>query len=162
MDGQVRQVHISTSTLVKLLLIVLGMAFLYLIKDILLVLFAAVILAAAFDPTVDWLEAKKLPRGLSMVIIFLLVFFVLGLLVVAIAPVLAEQFTSIARHFPEYYEAIIQQLTKWDLVSGQVGVGQISSQISNFLSFQGLFTTVGSVFGGIFSFLTVLVLTFYF
>ena len=52
-------INISTAAILKVLVIFLILAFLYLIKEVLLIIFVALVLASAFDPWVDWLQKRK-------------------------------------------------------------------------------------------------------
>lgn len=55
----IKNISISTGTIIKIIVVLLIIGFIYLIKDVLALFFIALILSAAFDPLVDWLQAKK-------------------------------------------------------------------------------------------------------
>jgi predicted PurR-regulated permease PerM len=65
-------INISTRTVIKVTLFVLALYFLYLVKEIIVILFISALLSSAIDPLVDWLQKKKVPRSLSIVTIYLI------------------------------------------------------------------------------------------
>ena len=67
-------------------------------------LFIAVIVAAAMLPAVRWTDRYRIPRIVTVVGIYLAGFFVLGLLGRFLAPALAEQFRQFARQLPDLLE----------------------------------------------------------
>lgn len=84
-------ITISTGTIVRLILILLVLGFLYLIRDVLAMLAAAVFLAALIDPFADYLERMKIPRGLAALIVYIVgLALVTGGLILIVPPVLTE------------------------------------------------------------------------
>jgi len=73
-----RSVSISTDTIVRVILILLVLGFLYLIKDVLALFFVAIILSSAFDPLIDWLQLRKIPRALSIVGVYVVFLAIIG------------------------------------------------------------------------------------
>jgi len=139
----------------------------YLIKDILAILFVSLIFASALDPSVDWMQRKKIPRGLGVILIYLIFFSVLGLLLYLIIPPVAEQISGLSENFPAYLDKVISGYTSLREYSLQHGFldnlkNTLYSISTNMQSAAGsVFSTVIGFFGGIFSFFLVLVITFY-
>jgi predicted PurR-regulated permease PerM len=78
----------------------------YLIRDVVVLLFIAVFLAVALGPAVDFFHRRKLPRALSILLVYLLgllAVFLVGLLVV---PPIVDQVRDVARKAPEYIRDI--------------------------------------------------------
>lgn len=63
----------------------------YQISAIIMLFFVSLLFAAALDPTVDMLERYKIPRGVSVIGIFIVLIAVIVLFIVNLAPVLANQ-----------------------------------------------------------------------
>lgn len=84
------------------ILFLLLAAFIYQIRDILVIFFVSLLFAAALDPMVDALERKKIPRAVGVIIIYLLVLFVLGLIISSLAPVVASEVTQLAGRVQDY------------------------------------------------------------
>jgi predicted PurR-regulated permease PerM len=102
-------ITISTGTIVRSILILLVLAFLYLIRDVLAMFFAALFLAALIDPFADFLERLKIPRGLAALIVYIIgIALVVGALLLILPPVLAE-----LQNFLSFFAPDIQILGTW-------------------------------------------------
>lgn len=160
-------INLTTSTVVKTILLLILIYFLFVIKDILILLFVALVLSSAFDPWVDWMQGKRIPRSMGVLIIYLITFLVLGTVIYLIIPPIAMEVSSLASNFPKYFEKIISSLSSFRQYSSEHGIldniqNSLGSISSNLQSAAGsIFSTVTGIFGGIFSFFLVVVVTFY-
>ena len=68
---------------------VVGGRFLWLVRDIILLLLLALIIASAMEPLVDYLHHKKIPRSLSVFMVYIVVLGLSGLVVI----LLKEEFS---------------------------------------------------------------------
>ncbi len=160
-------INISTLTIVKIILILLLLYFLFLVKDILTILFVSLVFASAVDPWVDWMQKKKIPRGVSIILIYLVLFVVISLVIYLIIPPIAEQVGELANNFPRYFDKIISGFSSFKEFSIRHGfldnlkdsLGAISANLQSAAG--SVFSTVTNIFGSIFSFFLVLVITFY-
>jgi len=156
-------IDISTSTILRVILIVLGVYFLYLIRDVLLIVFVAVIVAAAVDGPVDWLARHRVRRVFGTAIIYLAVFALLTLFIYLIFPPLAGQIKVLAISLPELMNKlgvgvqIIEQKIGYDTI--QRLLENFSNQLSGAAS--NVVGTTVNVFGGIFNAAMVLVISIY-
>jgi predicted PurR-regulated permease PerM len=160
-------INISTGTIIKLLVFFLIISFLYLIKEVILLIFVALILASAFDPWVDWFQSKKIPRGLGILAIYVVLIGVVSLVFVLMVPPISKEISQLSENVPLYYEKVVNGFNafqgKTDISAQsqlQQGLSNIGENLPNTIS--NVFSTIFDVFGGIFSVLLVLVLTFYF
>ncbi|HUT22102.1 MAG TPA: AI-2E family transporter [Candidatus Bipolaricaulota bacterium] len=161
-----RTINISFVSIVKFFLVVLSLYFLYLIKDVLALIFVALIFASAIDSWVDYLENKKIPRGVSVLLVYLVAIAIVGSAVVLIIPPIAHQVSELADNFPRYYEKVTQAFSFVKEYSDKFGFEQSADNASSISSSLtkaagSIFSTVASIFGGLFSFLVILVITFY-
>ncbi len=162
--SQPQIINISTSTIFRTILILLGLVFLYLIRDILMIVFVAIIIAAAINGPVSWLQKNKVPRILGVIFIFLLLFLLLALIISLVLPPLASQIKQLAIHFPEFLEKIGLSVQEWwgqyrmdgNLQTLLDGLSQKLSQATS-----SVLATIVSIFGGLFSAVIVLVISFY-
>lgn len=160
-------INISTSTVIKIILIFLLLFFVYLIREVVAVLFVSLVFASAVDPWVDWLHKKKIPRGISILFIYLILFIIISFTVYLIIPPIAQQVAELSANFPRYLEKLISGYSAFKEYSVQHGIldsikdnlGTISSNLQTAAG--GVFSTISGIFGGIFSFFLVLVITFY-
>ncbi len=159
-----KSISISTDTMIRFILILLLLGFLYWIKDVIALFFVAIILSAAFDPLIDWLKARRVPRPLSIIGVYLIFFSLIGGAIFLLIEPIGVQVTEMSRAFPEYYVKInegIQHLTNTATESESVAtsISDITASITK--AGAGIFSFVTSIFGGVISFFVVLVITFY-
>ncbi|MBT4722570.1 AI-2E family transporter [Candidatus Falkowbacteria bacterium] len=160
-------VDLSILSIVKFFLIVLALFFLYMIKEVLAILFISLILASAVDPWVDSMERIKFPRWLSILLIYLVFIFVIVTVVFLIIPPIVQQVGQLSNDFPQYFEKIssffgnIKNFSAEHGFGGELddGINAIKANLGGM--FSNIFGTVAGIFGGIFSFVIVLVITFY-
>lgn len=156
-------VTISTQTMVKVLLIILGIFFLNVIRDVLLLVFIALVLAAALDPSITALERRGIPRGFGIAILYVALLGFLSVVVILFIPLVVTQLDQLSRSLPTLYEktfSYLLNLQDTSLVNGlKDGLQSIAQSLGNMTS--GLFSKIFSFFGGIFAFVGILVMTFY-
>ena len=73
---QKNEIEISTGIVFRTILVLLAIWFLYLVMDVIALVFIAVIITSAMDPMVDWLQVKKIPRTIGVLGLFLALFFI--------------------------------------------------------------------------------------
>lgn len=157
-------INISFSTILRVIFILLALVFLYLIWDILIIVFVAVIIAAAINGPVSWLQRHKVPRLLGVVFIYLLLLLLLALIVSLIFPPLAEQIKQLDTYFPEFMEKIGLSVQEW------WGKYKLEGNLQTLLDTVGnkldqaassVFGTIIDLFGGLISAMIILVISFY-
>jgi len=159
----IQKLDISTSTIFRFILIVLGAIFIYLVRDVLLTVFIALIIAAAIDGPVDWLAKHRVRRTLGTLIIYLFIASLLISFIYWALPPLAGQLKDLAIALPDYLNklganvSILQQ--KLGPGYGQKILDNFSNQIYN--STSNIFGTAVNIFGGIFSAIVIIVISFY-
>lgn len=160
-------VEISSKTILRVLFIFLLLLFLYAIKNILAIVFVAFVLASALDPWIDSLQAKKIPRSVGILLMFIIGLGIFSFVISLLIPPISEQIQALSKNFPKYYEQTVSSFSSIRDTSEQYGfpqsaeqgISSLSSSLDNFT--RGIFTTLASIFGGFVSFFGVLVLTFY-
>ncbi|EGG37416.1 AI-2E family transporter [Paenibacillus sp. HGF5] len=80
-----------------------------LIKTIVLPIILSGILYYLLNPLVDMMEKRKIKRGWSILILYLLIAGILTVVVLAVIPVLRTQIMSLIDNFPTYSEKVRQQ-----------------------------------------------------
>ena len=164
---EAKKIDISTGIIYKTILILLAVWFLYVVRDIIALLFISVIIVSAIDPAIDWMQRKKIPRPLGVVIIYILIFSVIGLSVSFLIPPLVKQFGEFGQKLPEdlqKLENLFQSAGNYfqgqniDFSSVNI-LGSLSKGMNNISS--NIFTTTIGVFSGFVSTIVVLVIVFY-
>ena len=103
-------ISISTETIIRTILIFLVLGFLFLIKNVLALFFVAIIMSAAFDPFIDYLQKKKFPRALSIIGVYIIFLSLIGGSFYLLAGPIVDQIRDMSRDFPQYYQNINQGL----------------------------------------------------
>jgi len=158
-------ISISTETIIRTILIFLVLGFFFLIKNVLALFFVAIIMSAAFDPFIDYLQKKKFPRALSIMGVYIIFLSLIGASFYLLAGPIVDQIKDMSRDFPQYYQTINQGLESFgriDLEGNQTvnnGLAFVTSSLSKATT--GIFSFLVSLFGGIISFFIILVITFY-
>ncbi|MCB9802423.1 AI-2E family transporter [Candidatus Nomurabacteria bacterium] len=163
-----RRVSISTGTIIQTIIILLVLGFLFLIKDVLALLFVAVILSAAFDPLVDWLQKKRIPRALSILGVYIIFLSLVAGAIFLLSGPVVQQIKDVSRdaNTAEFYHKIedgLKNINQFSLGSqsanGASGFSVITDSLSK--ATNGVFSFIVSLFGGVISFFIILVITFY-
>jgi predicted PurR-regulated permease PerM len=149
-----RKIEVSHKTIIFAVLFLLFLGFVYLVRDIILELFVALILMTILEPMVVKLSKVKIPRAISVLITYILVIGVLGGMIALLIPTVVDQTTSFVYALPAYLS--------------NIGITQeISDQVvKGFLSTAGnapgqIFQVTFSIFNNILAIVTVLVFAFY-
>jgi len=159
---------ISTLSIIKVLGILLAFWFLYVIRDILMILFVSIILASVISPVADCFQKKKIPRGVSVLIVYIILIVLISLSVVLIIPPINEQIKELTNNPPLYLEKILKGFSNFkehSEMGGDLGSLELNSKLLKGGLVQvtgGVFSVISGIFGGVISFFVVLVITFYF
>ncbi len=161
-------INITTLTILKIVLILLGVYFLYLIWDILVIIFVSLLIASAVRPWVDWMHQRRIPRFIGMVLIYLVLFTVIIGLLGLIIPPITSQVNELSKNLPQILEkvvssvAILEEYAIEHSFFNQFKSGFGSWDSGNWSgAVGGIFSAVSSIFGSIVSLFLILVITFY-
>jgi predicted PurR-regulated permease PerM len=102
----VTKIEISHRTIIFTVFFLIGLWLLYEIRQILVALFVSLILMSAINPTVDRLEKYRLPRWLAILLVYLVIFILLGGMMTVIITPLIEQTSSFINKSIFYLENI--------------------------------------------------------
>jgi len=150
----IRKVEISHKTIIFTVVFLGSIWFLYFIRDIVLQFFIALLLVSILTPFVTKLSKFKIPRIISILFSYILIFSFLGFTVGSILPPLIEQTTNLANNLPSY----LQNLGLQKYANEEV----LKQTVSQLGSIPGQIIKAGfSLFGNILSILTVAIFAFY-
>ena len=161
-------IQITTGTIARVFLLALLIVFLYLIRDILAIVLFAVVIASAIEPIAHWGTSHRIPRVFMVLSIYIAAFAFLSMAFYLIVPTLFSEFmdfisgfssqlfqkTSVQTLFgmaPNLPETLSGILIK--LVAGMQG------SIEKFTA--GFFQTTAGIFGGAFSLVLIVIISFY-
>ncbi|MBI2056597.1 MAG: AI-2E family transporter [Candidatus Sungbacteria bacterium] len=164
-DVQVLQV--STWSIIRFFAVLLGLAALYAIRDILAALFFAVIVASAIEPGIEWLKARRVPRILSVILLYIAIAAGLFFAVYLVFPIVADEFRKFYTALPELQGKIVSEINRLGVFSyislfgGGTAPNILEIPAKYIGQLGGVFDFVSSVFGGITTFLLTIVFSFY-
>ncbi len=159
-------IEISTNTIIKVLIVLFLIWILYLIRDVVAILFFTIILVSILEPAVNWLRLKKVPKTLSVIIVYLCLVAIFALVILLIIPPITEQADQLSQNFPQYWEKITKDFSKLGDFLDKYGITQsLENSLAN-LKLQlpdslGVFSKLGDFISGLFSLFVILVISFY-
>jgi len=133
--------NISWGTIFKIFVVVLMGYVLYMVKDILVWLVFAFVIAILFNFIIDPLEKKRVPRIVSAMVLYFAVFALLGFAVYKLAPTFWAEVQDFAQNFPAY-------LKKISPIFEKLGVHSFKNTQTLVNSFQSSMDTASSSFMG--------------
>lgn len=175
----------SPLNIFKSMLVILGVLLsvflLYQIGGILLMFFIAFFIAAALDPLIDFLQNKKFPRALGILLVYIMIFLLVALLISYLLPLIAQQLFSLAGTINDFILKLSQTPTV-NLPFGEqikpyieelyraIDIKIVAEQLQNSLQLisEQLFNLGGNLwsiiiqaFNGLFNFILIVILVFF-
>lgn len=173
-QNQPINITITAGTIFKFVLVILSFWFLFVIKDLLLALLTAIVIASSIEPGTRWFVAKKIPRTVAVLLIYVLVILMFALIFYFFVPTLISDFNNVLISLPEYLKSLASTAGEFSKIDNEAlqnalisfsgnSAGDIISKISGSISGAtlGFINTLSTIFGGILSFLLIIVLSFY-
>lgn len=149
------KIEVSIKSIIFTILVLLGLYFTFLIKDILLFIFIGALVMAALNPLVSKLETLKISRGLSIGIVYLMLITLIITFIAIIIPPLVTQVISLFNQIPIPPDIANMFLANsYSLQDLQVIANQLTS-------LPKVLNVVTSTFSGIIVFVSLLVMSFY-
>ena len=150
----IKKVEISHKTVIFTVFFLLGLWFLYFIKDIILQFFISLVIMASFNPIVTRLTKFRIPKVISVLLVYLVFFVILGFAVYAIIPALVVQTASFVSNLPKYLDNLGVPMVLRERVLSEflVQIGGLPNQIAK---------ASISVFSNVIGVFTVLIFAFY-
>ncbi len=145
---------ISWQTITKIFIAGFVLYILFLARDIVVWFFFALIISLLLDPAINFLRRLRFPKILAVILVYALIFGLLGLIIYLMAPVFIFEINQFAQNIPDYFQKLspileglgidvaknFQDLTA-NLISGlQESSGSIVRAISVF--FGGIASTI--------------------
>lgn len=165
-------INLSTGAIIRVLLFIVLLEVLYLLSDLVLIILTSVVVASAIDPAAKRLVKHGIPRIPSVLTIYLMVLVVIIGLFYLVVPFVVNESAGILNALPNYVESIQNagRLSPTDAT-------QFSNELSQAIPLRefiqsaqealaglsgGFWQLVGAIFGGVFGFILIIVLSFYF
>lgn len=161
-------ITITSGTIIRAFFIFVLVVILYTLRDLVAVVLFAVVIASGVEPATQWLVRRRIPRTLSVIMVYLGGFIFIGGIFYLLIPPLFNDLSDFITLAPIYL----------DKAFGLQGAGKVFPNLPHFISNSlidiatylkttietftgGFFKSVASVFGGAVSFVLLIVLSFY-
>lgn len=146
-----QKIDISHRTIIFVILFILALWIVYLIRDLLVILFFALILMSALSPVVKSFTRFKIPKSLSIAIIYVIIIAIVASLLVLIIPPFIEETRRLILTLPPYLNQILEKAA--------IDESVLQSQLSGIS--RNAFEITLSVFDNFLTVIFFLVITFY-
>ena len=153
-----QRIEISYKTIVFTVLFILGLWVLWLIREVILLLFISFILVSALHAPVDWLDRRKVPRSLAIALIYLLIIVFILAVFGLIIPPLVEQTKILIQNFPSILDSLNRMITFYQIPTKEL-IQSAQNQIGTLG--RNVFEVTAGAFSIILFFIAVFVFTFY-
>ena len=160
-------ISVSTWTIFKVLLILVAIGLLWLLRDIMAMLFVALLLTALIDPFATWFARHHIPRALAVILVYAVLLALGVLIVVLLVPPLISQVQQLIANFSLIFDGLTHSFSRLQDFTVEYGFGENFQSSLQTLedgvtsSFITIFSTISGFFGSLAAFVIVLVLTFY-
>ena len=172
MEDRQLQVSITAGTVVKTILLLLLVGFIYMMRGILLDILTAIVIASALEPGVAQLRKRKIPRTLAVILLYLTLFSVFFVIFYFFLPSLFGDIANFINALPTYIQSLNSTgaLDQYTNLLGLPAISSISSEsiatsihaALNIGVVNDGFSTATRIFGGVFSFILIVIFSFYF
>ena len=199
-ENKTINININAGSILKGVSFILLILFLYYIKDVVLVVLVAVVIASGMEPLVLWFNKHKINRLLASIISYLGIVGIFTGLMFFFVPAVLDEAASFLTELPKYLETttlwnplninnenlatsqkVVQTISdginnpnqlvsdatsqiKTNITGTSFGLGDLIRSIQDASSnvSDGFVKIVSAIFGGLLSFILIIVLSFYF
>jgi len=168
MNEKKTSITITTGTIIKIIATLVIVALLYFIRNIMMSVLFSLVIASGVEPAAVWLQKRRMPRLLAVVLVYILAFSFLGGMFYLIVPTTFKEITAFSDNLPTYLEKPFEAGTVDKVFGGlpsfaREGLGSFLSNVSDYInSFSGGFFSIASAaLGGAVSFILIIILSFY-
>jgi predicted PurR-regulated permease PerM len=175
-------ITITSGTIIRILVILVLAFVAYKMLDLVLVVLTAIVIASAIEPIIKWFSKFKIKRLLAVLITYIVTILTLSSLLYFFIPPVLDEASSLLNDAPKYLESI----TLWNplnvadkVVATKISSGVVApaANLENTPTVLGdlinqfrelttnasthLVSIISNIFGGVFSFVLIIVLSFY-
>lgn len=168
-------INITAGSITKGIIVVCLFLMLFYVRDVVLIVLTAVVIASAIEPATKWFEKYHVKRLLATVIVYFLLAILFAGVLYLLLPTLLNDFSSYLGNLPKYLKyaeawiptknqslfensSTFQQLSQTSATLSQ-SVNDLSGSFSNISA--GFVQGASVIFGGVLSFIIIVVLSFY-
>lgn len=147
-DGKI--LDISWETIFKILIAVVILYLFYLIRNVLVWFIFAVIISVLFEPLIDFLTKRKIPRFISVILVYFIIFGLIAFLIYSTAPILTSEIQEFVKILPQYFERVALPLRALGFRAFE-NIEEFTSLLNETLGRMAatIFSAIAAIFGGI-------------
>ena len=155
------KLDITWGSLWKILAMLSLVAVLYVSRDVFVAAILAIVIAAALDPFVTWLERRRIPRILGTLGVYIVGIFIIALILYIILPIFLTELNGILENGTDIFGGMIESMGIRSTVL-QTVAANLNEFTNDLLGGKTNLTTVLSqLLGGVLLTLIVFVISFY-
>lgn len=167
-------IKISSGTIIKTVMILAMFYFLYVLRDLALIILTAVVIASAVEPATQWFKKYKISRLPAVLIVYVVCAVVISSLLYIFLPPLLSQTSNLLALLPQYIDSLNLNDTVLNTelfklggeaqsISSVISLNEILTNLRDLASStsNNVFRTISTVFGGVFSFVLIIIFSFY-
>ncbi|MFA5001334.1 MAG: AI-2E family transporter [Candidatus Paceibacterota bacterium] len=163
------RVNISAGTIIKVVIVLAVALALYWLREMVLVLLTAVVIASAVDPAANWFVKWKIPRVFAVLLVYIIAFSVIFVTLFFFLPPLFEDFSTIAFKIPAQINTLINGSPTWSTAATLFGNFSTKFSVQEVMNSNLLGTSLPQnaldltrvIFSSIFNFILIVVISFY-
>lgn len=153
---------ISWETIIKFLIIGFSLYILFLTREIVIWFLFALIISLLVQPAITFLQWLRLPKIISVILVYVSIFGVLGFLIYLIAPIFIFEINQLSQNMPLYFERISPLLKDVGIQATQNFDNSASFLISGLRqSSTSFLRALATFFGGVYSTFLIFALAFF-
>lgn len=153
-DDREQRINITLSTFFKAAFVVAICYIAYLLRDVLLSVLTAVVIASGIEPVTRWLERRSIPRTIAVMGIYIFAGGLLAFMFYLLAPLLLDDAMGVIEQIPRITKQFLRDATPLSAYLAPLVPAAESLQ-------NGVLFTASSIFGGIFQFAFIAAMSFY-
>ncbi len=146
-----RKIDISHKTIIFITVFVLALWTMYLIRDLLVILFVAIILMSALESLVNFFNKLKIPRALGIAVTYIIIIAIISTILATVLPPLIEQSSKLIVTLPP----LLSQIFNITHIDKSVFQSDLTSLSGN------AFSLTLAIFDNFLTIIFLLVITFY-
>jgi len=155
-------VRISVSTFLRILFVGFGLLLVWVLRDVIMLLFLAMVLSAAITPWVNWLSKRRVPRTVGVLVVYVGIVALFLLAIGLLIPAISHELSTIPDRFPQY-STYYDRITTFFLSGSSASESAVGAAKQGLPALtENIFAGIKGFLGGVGSFVLVLVMTFYF
>ncbi len=165
-----QRLSISTGTFIRALVVLACAYALWLLHGLVLLVLTAIVIASAIEPGVIGLSRRKIPRSFGVLLMYVSVFGGLFVIVYYFLPPILNDAQGLLSSIPQYLDTLnlpVREFPGLDTLNSAASSPSLFTSLLNLQgalgsSSEGTVRLISNIFGGLFAFGLVVVLSFYF